>query len=169
MNYQKKAKKSLGLFLLTAFLVCSFSEFTLAETVQTVIDGDTVILSDHERVRLIGVNAPEIAHWRYRKKGERFGNEAKNYLKTLTEGKKVTLVSDSDHFDRFGRCLAYLYLEDGTFINQKLIEEGWARTFRKFGFKYRDDFLKREEKAREGKKGMWSEKEKSWWQKLFSY
>ena len=130
--------------------------------VRYVIDGDTVILKNEQRVRLIGIDAPEISHRKYGKKGEAWGDEAKEYLASLIQRKEITLKPGKEEFDRFGRRLAYLYLPDGTFVNRKMVEEGYSEAYRKFPFEYKADFIEVEKIAREGKKGMWGQKQNSW-------
>lgn len=121
-----------------------------------VIDGDTIIViigGKKEKVRLIGVDTPE-TDGPYTKK-EPFNREASAFTKNMTEGKYVKLKYDRERRDKYGRLLAYVYLEDSTFLNVELIKEGYATVFRKFRFKYRDDFIHYESEARKSKKGLW--------------
>ncbi len=121
-----------------------------------VIDGDTIIViidGKKEKVRLIGVDAPE-KDGPYTKK-EPFSGEASAFTKKMTEGKYVELKYDREKRDKYGRLLAYIYLEDGTFLNAELIKQGYAAVFRKFRFQYRDDFIRYEQEAMERKRGLW--------------
>ena len=86
-------------------------------TVIRVIDGDTFITKEQQKVRYIGINAPEI--------NEPYGMEATQYNKTLIEGKNVHIVLDNMQKDRFGRILGYVYIGD-TLINKQIIAKGWA-------------------------------------------
>jgi endonuclease YncB( thermonuclease family) len=128
-----------------------------AEKVRYVIDGDTLILENHQRVRLIGIDAPEISHRRYGKKGEPFGEDSRGFLVRLVQGKEVRLENGKEEFDRFGRRLSYVYLPDRTFVNRKMVEEGMARVYRKFPFEFRNDFLEAEKQAARGRLGLWKE------------
>jgi micrococcal nuclease len=130
--------------------------------VKKVVDGDTFWVDDGSekgiKVRLIGVDAPES-----RKSGSKeitmFGRESSDYLTRLIGGKKVRLLYDVGHFDRYGRTLAYVYLEDGTFVNAKLVKEGYANVMTvPPNVKYADTFLNLERKARNQKRGMWGAK-----------
>ena len=152
-------RKPFAPFFLLCLLV--FSSVLWAQRVRYVIDGDTFILENNQRVRMVGINAPEIRHRKYGKKSEPYGKEAKQYLTRLIQHKDVTLKSGSEEFDRFGRRLAYVYLPDGTFVNRRLVEEGYAETFQKFPFSHKEEFLALEQKARAEKRGMWAKK-KSW-------
>lgn len=93
--------------------------------VQWVIDGDTFQLYGGERVRLIGVNAPE--YQPHKQKAEPFGRQASEFAIKLLAGKKVIIEEDAQPQDKYARTLAYIYLEDGTFVNQLMVERGLAR------------------------------------------
>ena len=121
-----------------------------------VIDGDTIIViidGKKEKVRLIGVDTPE-KDGPYTKE-EPFNREASAFTRKMTAGKNVKLEYDWQKHDKYGRVLAYVYLEDGTFLNAELVKQGYATVFRKFHFKYRDDFIRYEREARENKRGLW--------------
>ena len=123
-----------------------------------VIDGDTIIVmidGKKEKVRLIGVDTPE-KDGPYTKE-EPFSKEASAFTKKITEGKYVELRFDRERRDKYERVLAYVYLEDGTFLNAELIKQGYGTVFRKFPFKYRGDFNRYQLEARENKKGLWGE------------
>ena len=123
--------------------------------VKRVIDGDTIVLSTGERVRYIGINTPEIHH--PRKGIEYYGPEAADFNKRLVLGKKVKLEFDAERLDRYGRTLAYVYLEDGTFVNAELLRQGYARTMTiRPNIKYADLFKRLQEEARRQKRGMWA-------------
>ena len=135
--------------------------------VERVVDGDTLKLSDNRRVRLIGVDTPEVHYSdklvRDAKRTKRdiasiqeMGKKASDFTRKLCDGKKVRLEFDVEKRDRYKRLLAYVYLEDGTFINAKLIEEGYAQVMTiPPNVKYADYFLKLQKEAREGNKGLW--------------
>jgi micrococcal nuclease len=127
--------------------------------VKKVVDGDTFWIDDGSpkglKIRLIGVDAPESRNTG-KKEIAYFGKEASDYLSTLIAGKKVRLEYDAGHFDRYGRTLAYVYLENGTFVNAELVKNGYATVMTvPPNVKYADTFLKLERKARNKKKGLW--------------
>jgi len=88
--------------------------------VEGVTDGDTLVLENGKRLRLIGIDAPE--------KGERCFEEAKNRLRGLVLGKGVILVKDYSERDKYGRLVRFVYI-DGLFVNLVLVEEGLALAF----------------------------------------
>jgi micrococcal nuclease len=85
--------------------------------VTKVIDGDTIDLSNRERVRFIGIDAPD--------KGERCYYEATEKLKELILNQEVNLESDVGNKDTYGRSLRYIYLGN-SFINLEMIKDGYA-------------------------------------------
>lgn len=122
-------------------------------TVVTVIDGDTIVLDGGEKIRLIGVDTPETVH--PNKPVEYFGKEASAFTRRLCEGKKVRLEYDLDRVDKYGRTLAYVYLEDGTFVNAEIIKQGYGHAYTRFPFKYMGEFRKYEREARKNRRGLW--------------
>jgi len=122
--------------------------------VARVVDGDTIVLNNGERIRYIGIDTPETVH--PSKPVEYFGKEASEANKKLVEGKRVRLEYDVQRVDQYGRTLAYVYLENGTFVNAWLVENGYARvsTYPP-NVKHQQRFLELEQKARESKVGLW--------------
>jgi micrococcal nuclease len=124
-----------------------------------VVDGDTVVLSGPDRpvtVRLIGVDTPETVH--PNKPVERFGREASAFLKTLIGGKDVRVEYDpgSSRQDKYGRTLAYLYLEPGgLFVNREIVARGYGHAYTRYPFAYLEDFRAAERVARDGRLGLW--------------
>ncbi len=90
-----------------------------------VVDGDTLDLSNSERVRLSGINAPETAECYY--------EEATEELESLVLGKEVYLESDLSDKGKYGRLLRYIYLED-LMINGYLVENGFVKVYDKYDY-----------------------------------
>jgi micrococcal nuclease len=142
------------------FSILLFSTTVLAQdtrTVTRVVDGDTIILNGNERVRLIGVDTPETVH--PQKPVEYYGKEASAFTKRLCEGKSVRLEYDWQKQDKYGRTLAYVYLEDGTFLNAEIIKQGYGHAYTRFPFKYLEEFRGYEKDARESGMGLWGVKD----------
>lgn len=123
-------------------------------TVKRVVDGDTFVLSTGERVRMIGVDAPESV--KPNSPVEYYGEEASAFTKEMLTGKTIYMAKDVSDKDQYDRLLRYVYLEDGTFFNLLLIQEGYANmvTFPP-DVKYADLFRDAEKSAREKKTGLW--------------
>ncbi len=111
-----------------------------------VIDGDTIILENGFKIRLIGINAPEKGYSDYFK--------AKEVLKSLILLQNVRLDSDSEDMDDHGRLLRYVFV-DNIFVNLWLVEEGYAHVFRESGLKYENQLKEAETSARLQELGIW--------------
>lgn len=129
-------KKALNLSAFFAFTIlffvlntshanCGKQQYDDLATVSHVVDGDTLALTDKRKVRLIGVNAPELAH--YPKKEEPLALSAKQFLESaLSLNKKINLKYGRQQEDRYGRTLAHIFLADGQNLNALLLERGLA-------------------------------------------
>lgn len=133
------------------------NEFGYYDVVR-VVDGDTFVIyynGTNEKVRLIGVDTPESVHPNEEKNTE-FGDMVSNYSKKMLTGKKIQIEFDVEKRDKYGRLLAYVYL-DGQMYNEVLLEKGYAKlaTYPP-NVKYVDEFTKIQKRARENKMGMWA-------------
>jgi micrococcal nuclease len=127
--------------------------------VKQVVDGDTLILENGERVRLIGVDTPETKH--PQKPVQYLGHEATTFTRNMVEGKRVWVEYDQanahvGHRDKYGRTLAYVFREDGKFVNGEIISEGYGHAYTQYPFKYLNEFRALERQAREQKRGLWN-------------
>jgi micrococcal nuclease len=128
--------------------------------VKKISDGDTFWIYNGtekgEKIRLIGVDAPE-SRKTFKKEVGYYGKEAKEYLTNLLKGKRVKLEYDVNRTDQYGRTLAYVYLQDGTFINAELVKNGYAMVMTvPPNVKYADEFVKLQQQARENNRGLWA-------------
>ena len=149
-------------WLLSALLIalCASAPASAASlldgTVVRVVDGDTIevrIARATEKVRYIGVNTPELHH---RTKGaEPGGREASRINHELVAGKRVRLELDVRSRDRYGRLLAYVWVED-MMVNAELVRRGYAQVMTvPPNVRYQDLFLKLQRDARETGRGLW--------------
>lgn len=128
--------------------------------VSKITDGDTFYVttssSEKYKIRLIGIDAPETRNVGVKFRKEYFGTEAKIFVTQLLKNKKVKLTFDVQKTDRYGRVLTYVYLENGIFLNQYLVEKGYAvvSTFSP-NVKFVEKFTQAERNARKLKLGMW--------------
>lgn len=123
-------------------------------------DGDTFRINADAyevRVRMLGVNTPETVDTR--KKVQCFGPEASTHTKLLLKRQKVRLnfSPDRELKDGYGRYLAYVYREDGLFVNKYLLENGFAREYT-VGTPYdrQDEFKTAQADAKNALKGLWA-------------
>lgn len=120
-------------------------------TVTRVVDGDTVVLAGPGKVRLIGVDTPEVYGGR-----ECFGPEASDYAKRMLDGRRVSYTVGREARDRYGRLLAYVWLEDGRSFNALLVAGGYARTLTiRPNDIYERDFARLARSARDRGHGLW--------------
>lgn len=154
-------KPLLLLFLITIplFDIHAQTQYEWVE-VSKFIDGDTFWISNakgqQEKIRLIGVDAPE-SRRTGRKEIGFFGKEASAYVKRMLDGKKIRLEYDVGKYDRYKRTLAYVFLQDGTFLNAHLVENGYAMVMTvPPNVKYAELFVGLQKEAREKKKGLWA-------------
>lgn len=122
-----------------------------------VVDGDTLVVDmgggAQEKVRLIGVDTPETVH--PSKPVGYFGKEASAFTKHMAAGKNVRLEYDQQKRDKYNGLLAYVYLEDGTFLNAEIIKQGYGFAYTRFPFRYMNQFRQYEKEAREASRGLW--------------
>src|SRR5262249_54392899 len=93
--------------------------------VRSVIDGDTIDVATVGRVRLLGIDAPEIGRG-FDTTGA-FARGARERLEALVLRRWVRLEQDGPTTDVYSRRLAYVLREDGLFVNAALVREGLAR------------------------------------------
>jgi len=124
-------------------------------TISAVLDGDTVILARNKaHARLVGINCPEIDH--KRKSAEPLGFKARDYLKGLVGGKRVTLVSGIQPRDHYQRELVSLFLADGSNVQLQLIANGLCSVIAvPPNLRFLANYLLAEQTARIARKGLW--------------
>jgi endonuclease YncB( thermonuclease family) len=128
-----------------------------------VVDGDTLDIDAPDpgngksktRIRLWGVDCPEIAHGG--SGAMHFGPQATAFAKETLTGNVQVVLSPRQTRDRYGRLLAYVFLEPGgAMFNEMLIEEGFAYADPRFDHHYETRFAAAERRARERKAGLWA-------------
>lgn len=129
-------------------------------TVTKVVDGDTLAISINgkaETIRLIGIDTPETVD--PRTTVQCFGKEASDKTKELLTNKKVRIEKDPSQGeqDKYGRLLAYVFREDGLFVNKYLVENGYAREYTyDTAYKYQAEFKAAEATAKSQQRGLWA-------------
>lgn len=115
--------------------------------IEKVIDGDTVVTATAQKIRYIGINAPEV--------GQPFASDAATFNKQLVEGKQATLVFDVEQKDQYGRVLGYLFVGK-TFVNGEMVKNGWAISDNiSPNTTHLKDLLQDEQLAKNQCKGIW--------------
>ncbi|MBS3951956.1 MAG: thermonuclease family protein [Methylomicrobium sp.] len=122
--------------------------------VTKVFDGDTILLVDGRKVRLLGINTPEIAH--RNQEAEAGGIAAKNWLTAQLLNKRIRLVMDVESHDAYDRVLAHVFTDDHRHINAELVEQGFAAVvIHPPNLEFLDTLLAAQEKAEKSRLGIW--------------
>jgi micrococcal nuclease len=152
-HHPRLALVALGLVLLLAAACDRSSDPTPPEdsvpvTVAQVIDGDTVELADGRRVRYLGINTPE--------RDQPLYEEATAANRRLVEGQATRLALDVQTLDRYGRTLAYLWVDD-QFVNVELVRQGYATAYTAPpNVRYSEVILAAQQAARAAQVGIWA-------------
>jgi len=146
--------KSLVLLAVLAFLTISPASSNGVK-VKFVYDGDTILLENGKKVRLLGIDAPEIDH--EAGKSEFMAIPAREFNIRLLKNARVSLEYDRERKDHYGRHLAYVFLDGNTMLNGLLLREGLAHVFSIApNFKHKTNFLLLQRRAMEKRLGIWS-------------
>jgi micrococcal nuclease len=118
-------------------------------TIRLVSDGDSIRCTDGRRVRLIGIDSPELQQ-------RPFGPQAQEALLALLPlGTTVRLETDASQMDRYGRALAYVWAGD-TLVNEAMVRNGWAVIYTvPPNVKYAERLAQAQKEARTGGAGLW--------------
>ncbi len=157
--------------LCCSLLGCQAGDFDYNSIrVKKALDGDTVILANGEKVRLIGIDTPEVRenkrlYWQaQRAKTDiqsimRMGRRSSEFMRSLVEGKFVRLEFDAERRDKYNRLLAYVYLADGTLVNAKIVEAGYASLLSiPPNVRHAARFRELYQQARANKLGLWKDR-----------
>ena len=143
------------LFVFLVFLL--FQQTSSADTwhrVKWVVDGDTVVLSQGQKVRYIGIDAPELA--RDGHKAEPYADASKQFNVALVNRKTVRLEFDKERTDQYKRLLAYVFLKDGIFVNAEILSNGYAYLlYHRPNIKHISTMLQSQRAAMSARKGIW--------------
>ncbi len=122
--------------------------------VRKVVDGDTLLLDGGEKIRLIGINTPEVQS-RYRQ-SQPGGEVARDWLQHTLRNPTVWLQYDAQQFDKYDRRLAHVFLESGQYLNALLLEQGLAMlTLIPPNLLYADVLIQAQHSAEQKKRGIW--------------
>lgn len=144
---------------LFARVLSNLGEASGSYPVVAVVDGDTVKVrmgGSVESVRLIGIDAPEMAA--SGRPGQCFGPDSSAKAGELLAGKAVRLEFDESQgrLDRYGRLLAYVWVDDVN-VNAWMVRHGYAREFTyNLPYRYQAEFKAAEAAARAAGRGLWA-------------
>ena len=142
------------------------------DTVVQIVDGDTLTVQHNgraEKIRLIGIDAPESSINNKTKKDAARGNgdivtitkmgkEAARFVRTIVKpGDPIVIEFDKQTRDKYGRLLGYVYLSSGKMLNEEIVKAGYANLLTyPPNVKYQDRFFKAYREARENSRGLWA-------------
>ncbi len=156
--------------IILSLILTSCAQANYADILVTkVFDGDTLRIAGGEKVRLLGIDAPEMyesdkLYRDARRTGEdirtimALGRKSYQFTRQLAEGKKVRLEFDVQQRDKYGRLLAHVFISDTQlFLNAEILKQGYAEVMIiPPNVKYADYFQGLYQEARENKRGLWS-------------
>lgn len=117
--------------------------------VSRLSDGDSLRCAGGERLRLIGIDAPELDQ-------PPFGQQAQAGLERIVAGRVLSLEYDVEGRDQFDRLLAYAWI-DSELINEEMVRQGWAVEFHvRPNTRYSSRLRRAEEAAKAGRSGLWA-------------
>lgn len=137
-------------------------------TVWRVYNADMLRLREDEKLVLAGIDSPEyFLNGKQYKDASRAkielktmrwaGKQASKYMRSLVQGRKISVETLSEPRDSRGRLVGYAFLNDGTFVNAEMVRAGYARvTTRGDQDQYQKQLLKLQDEARENNRGLWA-------------
>ena len=174
-QFHKPLTAIILIFVFSFFTACSSSTLPFSKQEQTttekvklygaykvlrIVDGDTFVADidgTQTKIRLIGVDTPESVHPDSSRNSDE-GKTASEYTKSLLENKNVYLEYDVSRNDKYGRTLAYVYLDENTMLQDLLLQNGYAQIMTiQPNSKYADKFYAEQQIARENAKGFWKD------------
>ncbi|MDI6852337.1 MAG: thermonuclease family protein [Deltaproteobacteria bacterium] len=154
----RRSKVSL-LILLAALLCCCGARPQVPPQEALVVevgDGDTVIIAGGRKVRLLGIDAPELE--KEGRPADFLAHKAKAELARLINGQRLRLEYDELRYDQYGRLLAYLFLPDGSLVNAEMVRQGLAKVYIfPPNTRYQDRLLAAQREALEARRGLWQQ------------
>jgi micrococcal nuclease len=154
--HQKKPEIVFGVKLGEDFVKENYPKNCRWEKLERVVDGDTIVTKKSGKIRLIGIDTPEV-HSPYTEE-QPGGKEATAKIRgILANSKIVCLIHDKigDQTDKYGRSLDYVFTEDGTDINAKMVKTGFARWYSRFPYSRKGEFKVYQDRAKEKEVGLW--------------
>ncbi|OUR72024.1 nuclease [Methylophaga sp. 41_12_T18] len=137
-------------------VISQVQPYRYLHSVAKVYDGDTIILENGERVRLLGINTPEIES-RLRQ-GEQGGQQAKLWLQKKLQQGQVYLEYDQQRRDKYKRLLAHCFLADDEHLNLTIVAQGLATvTIIPPNLRYSEELTSAQQHAELAQLGIWSQ------------
>jgi len=149
------AYKLLIIILALAGIVFTYYFLPRYASVETVLNGDTLLLENGSLIKLIGVYTPECNDPEERVR--RGGTAAADFTQNMVEGKKIRIEYHHRHNNTDGKARASVYLMDGTYLNAEIIRQGYGHADSECASDDAKAFQEYERQARDLKRGLWAE------------
>lgn len=149
------AYKLLIIILALAGIVFIYNIVPRYASVETVLNGDTLLLENGSLIKLIGVYTPECNDPEERVR--RGGTAAADFTQNMVEGKKIRIEYHHRHNNTDGKARASVYLMDGTYLNAEIIRQGYGHADSECASGDAKAFQEYERQARDLKRGLWAE------------
>jgi micrococcal nuclease len=152
-----KSRIPAALWLLLLVLCLFWATPLLAQDVRVkwVQDGDTLHLEDGRKIRLVGIDAPEMGN--DGAPDQYFARESRDYLRRLVEDRPLRLKTDGQGLDRYNRVFAVVFLPDGRMVNKILVDQGLAFFYphAQQSRKFQNALLNTQKRAIFSRQGFW--------------
>lgn len=160
MSWPRTRLAELSLLALLAVLLCCCGTQPQGPPPEALVvqvgDGDTVTIAGGQKVRLLGIDAPELE--REGRPADFLAHKAKAELAKLVQGRQVRLEYDQLRYDQYGRLLAFLFLPDGMMVNAELVRQGIAKVYTfPPNTRYQETLLAAQREAIEARRGLWQQ------------
>jgi micrococcal nuclease len=147
------------IFTLSGCMLFNNQNGRIEISVLEVIDGDTIrakVNGKEEKIRFLLIDTPEINHSKI-DESQPFALDAKKFTKQMLQNGKVEIELDVNERDKYGRILAYVYVNDQS-VQEELLKRGLARVAYIFppNTKYVDRFQQIQKEAQAKEAGIWS-------------
>ncbi len=157
-NPKAVLKLLVGLIIWGLHSNCAYFLTNQLGLVKRIYDGDTILLSNGEKVRYLYIDTPEIHH--PSKPSSPLGYSALKRNAQLLSSKKVVISFDLMRRDRYGRLLARVW-NNCVYVNAELVKEGYARIMIiPPNQADKNLFINLQRQAQKYKKGIWALSEK---------
>jgi micrococcal nuclease len=160
MSWPRTRLAELSLLALVAALLCCCGARPQGAPSEALVaqvgDGDTVTIGSGQRVRLLGIDTPELE--REGRPADFLAHKAKAELAKLIQGRRVRLEYDHLRYDQYGRLLAFLFLPDGMMVNAELVRQGLAKVYIfPPNTRYQETLVAAQRQAIEARRGLWQQ------------
>lgn len=124
-------------------------------TVKEVLSGESVRIMSGKEIRYASIEAPDISHINAQVRD--MAVKSKDFNRSLVDGKKIRLEWGSKIRSSDGAYVAFVFMENGVFVNDRVLLEGYAKAaIEQPNVEYADELRKSAKRARNTRRGLWA-------------